>query len=136
MSANNAPIFVGTPRNWFISTGVNANTALDGTGTTAVLLTGGANGSKITKLRLFHLGTNIATVVRFFINNGSASSTPANNMLIHEETMAANSLSQVAASVPIEIAVDIPIAAGYKVLVTIGTSIASGIAVSADGGDF
>jgi hypothetical protein len=136
MAANNNPIFVGTPKNWFVPTGLTANTALDGTGTTATLLTAGSNGSRVTKLRLYHLGTNIATVVRFFINNGSSSAVSTNNMLVHEETMAANTLSQTAASVAVEVNVDIPMAAGYKILVSIGTTIASGIAVSADGGDF
>lgn len=131
-----APIFVGTPKNAYLSTGTSANTSLDGTGTVVTLLTAGSGGSRIQRIRLWHLGTNVATVVRLFINNGSTNATAANNALIQEVTMAANTLSQVAASVPVELNVDIPLAANYKVNCTIGTAIAAGIMVSIDYGDF
>ena len=68
MAANTAPIFTAIPRNPFTPTGTTANTALDGTGGVATLLTAGTNGSVIQKLRMTHLGTNVATVVRVFIN--------------------------------------------------------------------
>src|SRR5689334_3494733 len=100
MAAGTSPIFVATPRSAGVTTGVNANTAFDGTGTVTTVFTAGANGSKIEDVFLDHLGTNIATVVRFFVNNGSTNTTASNNWLVHEETMAANTASQVAASVP------------------------------------
>lgn len=134
--ANTTPIFVGTPRNSFVSTGTNADTALDGTGSVATVWTAGASGSKITKIRLVHLGTNVATVLRLFVNNGGSNATPANNALVLEQTMAANTLSQVAQSIFIELPVDLVLGASNKLNVTIGTSIAAGIMVSAEGGDF
>lgn len=136
MAAGTSPIFVATPKNWFASTALAANAAVDGTGTVVTVLTAGANGAKVKKIRLNHLGSNIATVVRLFINNGSANSTAANNGLVYEYTMAANTLSQVAASVPAEINLDLALAAGYKLNVTVGTTIASGIMVNAEGGDY
>ena len=136
MAANTSPIFVLTPKNWYVNTGTTANTNLDGTGSVATLMTAGSNGSRVSKIRLTHSGTNVATVVRIFINNGSTSSTASNNVLFYEYTMAANTLSQTAASVAAEIPIDLSLAAGYKLLVTIGTSIATGIAVSAEGGDY
>lgn len=136
MPANTQPIFLLTPKNAWATTGTSANTAFDGTGTVTTILTAGANGSRVTRVRLWHLGTNIATVVRLFLNNGSANSTPANNSLIQEVTMAANTASQTAASVPVDLALDIPMAAGYKINCTIGTAIASGIMVSIDYGDY
>lgn len=136
MPANTSPIFVLTPRNWFSSTGTSANTALDGTGTVVTIATAGSNGAKVARLRLTHLGTNVATVVRFFVNNGGANTTASNNMLVKEVTMAANTLSQVAASIEVEVDLDLPLAPTYKLNCTIGTAIASGIAVQAEGGDY
>lgn len=137
MAANTTPIFVQTPRVSFVTTGVNANTALDGTGTVATVFTADAtDGSKIERVRFWHLGTNIATVVRLFVNNGATNATATNNTLIHEETMAANTVSQTAKSVPIDWYCDLVLPAGYKLNVTIGTAIASGIQVTAIGGDY
>lgn len=136
MSANTIPIFTLTPKNYIASTGTSANTALDGTGTVVTLGTAGADGAYVQRLRLTHLGTNVATVVRIFVNNGSTNTTPANNGLIKEVTMASNSLSQTAASIAVEVPMDLRLAAGHKLLVTIGTSIASGIMVEADVGDY
>lgn len=136
MAANVSPIFVLAPKNNYASTGTSANTNFDGTGTVVTLLTAGSEGHKITKIRMWHMGTNIATVVRFFVNNGSTNATAANNALVYEYTMAANTASQVAASVPVEIAIDLPLQATYKLNVTIGTAIASGIMVSLEGGTY
>lgn len=136
MSANTAPIFIGTPKNAFASTGVNANTALDGTGTVVTVYTAGANGSKIETINLWNIGSNIGTVVRFFINNGSTNTTAANNALIQEISWATNTVSQVASSTPVIIQPNIYLPASYKLNVTIGTAIASGIMVNAQGGDF
>jgi len=120
-----------------VSTGVNANTALDGTGTVATVFTADAtNGSKIENVSLYHLGTNVATVVRFFVNNGSTNATTTNNALVYEVTMAANTLSQTAASVPMAWAANLYLKPGYKLNVTIGTAIAAGIMIFAQGGDY
>lgn len=137
MAANTAPIFSKQPAIQYITTGVNANTALDGTGTVATVFTADAtNGSKIEDVYLNHLGTNIATVVRFFVNNGSTNATAGNNALVHEETMAANTLSQVAASIPLVWRANLVLKPGYKLNVTIGTAIAAGVLVTAVGGDY
>ncbi len=137
MAANTSPIFVKQVRQSYISTGLNANTALDGSGTVATVFTADAtNGSKVETVTLQHLGTNIATVVRLFVNNGSTNATAANNALVQEFTMAACTLSQTAASVPMTWNANLYLPAGYKLNVTIGTAIASGVMVSAQGGDF
>lgn len=136
MAAGTAPIFVATPACSFVSTGTSANTNRDGTGTVATVLTAGANGSKIETVILQHLGTNVATVVRFFVNNGSTNATPANNTLVHEETMAANTLSQVAASIPVVWRANLALPTGYVLNVTIGTAVAAGIQVTAQAGNY
>lgn len=137
MAANTSPIFLKAPNVQYITTGVNANTALDGTGTVATVFTADAtNGSKIENVTLEHLGTNVATVVRFFVNNGSSNTTAGNNALVYEVTMAANTLSQTAASVPMTWPANLYLKPGYKLNVTIGTAIAAGIMVFAQGGDY
>lgn len=136
MAAGTSPIFVATPKNSGATTGVNANTALDGTGTVVTVFTAGTNGSKVEDIFLQHLGSNVATTVRFYVNNGSTNTVASNNTLIHEESMLVNTLSQVVASVSNTYRANIILTAGYKINVTIGTAIASGIMVTAQGGDY
>lgn len=137
MAANTSPIFAKAPRSSGITTGVNANTAVDGTGTVATVFTADAtNGSRIDQVFLQHLGTNVQTVVRLFVNNGSTNTVATNNWLVQEIVMATNTLSQVAASTPAVWNAGLLLPAGYKLNVTIGTAIAAGIMVSAQGGDF
>lgn len=137
MSANTTPIFLKQPNISYVTTGVNANTALDGTGTVATVFTADAtNGSKIENVYLWHLGSNVSTVVRFFVNNGSANSSAPNNALVQEFTMAANTLAQNIASTPQVWAANLVLKPGYKLNVTIGTAIAAGIMCAAVGGDY
>lgn len=136
MAQNTVPIFVGTPRNSYIATGTAANTAFDGTGTVATVFTAGANGSKVETVNLWNLGSNVATAVRFFINNGSANSVATNNGLIQEFSWATNTVSQVAASIPVVWQANLYLPAGYKLNCTLGTAVASGLMVEAQGGDF
>ena len=136
MAANTSPIFCDSPRASWISTGTSANTALDGTGTVATVFTAGADGSKIEKVIVQHLGTNVDSVLRLFINNGSTNATASNNALIYEIDVDANTLSQVDVAARVEIALDLPLPAGYKLNCTIGTAVAAGYIVTAIGGDY
>lgn len=137
MAANTSPIFVRAPRQSYITTGTSANTLFDGTGTVATVFTADAtNGSKIETVTLANMGTNVATAVRFFVNNGSTNATAANNALVYEATWATNTASQVAASTIVTWQANLYMPAGYKLNVIIGTAIASGIMVSAAGGDY
>ncbi len=137
MSANTSPIFTLTPHVSYVFTSVTANTAMDGTGTVATALTGATNGTRIEKVIIQHLGSQgSANVVRFFINNGSTNATATNNTLVHEETLADNSVSQTAASVSVTWNCDIIIPSGYKLNVVIGTTVTSGYQVTTIGGDF
>ena len=136
MSANTTPIFTLTPRNAYITTGTSANTNLDGTGTVATVVTAGTNGSYINRVRITHLGTNVATVVRLFVNNGSTNTTASNNALVYEVAIPANTLSQTAASTAYDIPLDLRLAASYKINATIGTACAAGLMVAIELGDY
>lgn len=137
MSANTTPIFLKQPNIQYASTGTTANTLFDGTGTVTTVFTADAtNGSKVETVTLQNIGSNVATVVRFFLNNGSANSVAANNALLAEVTWATNVASQVASSQPVVINLNQVMKPSYKLNCTIGTAVASGIMVTVSGGDY
>lgn len=138
MAANNIhPIFTGSPQmDWGATALATANTAKDGTGTVLTVFTAGANGGFVQKIRFRAAGTNIASVGRIFINNGASSATPANNILFDEITLSATTLSEVAALQLFEVQLMIAIPAGYKINVTVGTTVAAGYYVSVVGGTY
>jgi hypothetical protein len=136
MAAGIDPIYVAIPKIGFGTNLTTANTATDGTGTVSTLMTSGSNGAFVEKVLVRHLGTNVQTVIRIFINNGSTNATAANNRLIREVTVPANTLSQTAASLAIDIPINIPLQAGYTLIATIGTTIAAGIALTTIYGDY
>lgn len=98
MAANTAPIFPLTPdlgvMNAVLSTAMTNTKAFDGTeavGTALKLVfTAGADGSRVDTItvRLTSTngatasGTSAATLVRFWINNGSTNTTASNNQLM------------------------------------------------------
>jgi hypothetical protein len=99
-------------------------------------MTAGTNGAFVEKVLVRHLGTNVQTVVRIFMNNGSTNATAANNRLIREITVTANTLNQTAASLAIDIPINIPLQAGYTLIATVGTTIAAGLALTTIYGDY
>lgn len=133
---NTKPIYSSAPIiNW--GTVATANTAKDGTGTVVTVFTADAsNGGRIEKVKVRAAGTNVATVLRIFINNGSTNATPANNTLYTEATIAATTLSEVAALADTEILLGLALPAGYKINITIGTTVAAGLAVTGVGGKY
>lgn len=135
MPANVEPIFPLTPKvAWCTLT--TANIAKDGTGTVGNCFTAGANGARVDFLKVRALGSNVATVLRVFVNNGADSTVAANNSLITEATIAATTLSEVAMLVDNLITLDMSIPAGYKINVTNGTTVAAGLQVTGLGGDY
>lgn len=108
-----------------------ANTNLDGTGTVLTLSLGSVV-ARVKGITVSHLGTNVATVVRVFVNNGSTNTSAANNTLIAERSILANTLSQAAESIAyfIPLGIDgsgIVLPSGYRVLITIGTAVSAGL---------
>lgn len=137
MAANTTPIFPSTPHiSWATSALTTANTAYDGTGIVTTLFTAGTNGSRLDYLKIRSRGTNVATVVRVFINNGSATSTAANNSLFMERTILASTSSTVTETSDIYIPMDVSLPPGYTVIALLGTTVAAGYSVTAVGGDY
>jgi hypothetical protein len=137
MAANTAPIFsIAGDVEWGTTAITTANTAKDGTGTVLTVFTANVDGGFVQRIRFRAAGTNIATVARVFINNGSTNATAANNILYDEITLAATTLSEVAALPVYELPLNFALPAGYKLNVTIGTTIAAGYFVSVIGGKY
>ena len=137
MPANTAPIFTLTPAIHWGVTITAANTTTDLTsGTIYDIFTGGTEGSYVQKIRFRHVGTNVATVARVWINNGSVTTTATNNSLWDEITIAANTVSQVAASTNYELPLNYALPSSYRIYVTIGTAVAAGLDITVIGGDY
>jgi hypothetical protein len=160
MPVTATPIFTQTPNvgalNAIVSTAMTSTKGFDGTETVgtamALVYTAGANGSRVDQITCRFAstngatasGTSAATVVRFWINNGSVNTTAANNIFFGEVALpatgvtSANNAAQTVyyAVLPVG-SLNIP--ATYRIYggLTVaagGTSIA--IALNAIGGDY
>jgi hypothetical protein len=137
MAANTNPVFPLTPKISWSGLLQTANTAKDGTGTVELVATAHAtNGSRLDYLRVRAVGTNVATVLRVFINNGSDPTVAGNNVLFTEATIAATTLSEVAALTEYTIPLDLPLPPGYRVYCAIGTTVAAGLRITAVFADY
>lgn len=137
MAANNLPVYPLTPntgaKNVVLSTG---NTTKDGTAGTTLLFTAGANGSRIKFIELHATASNVASLLRVFLNNGSTVGTAANNILIGELALPITTLSETTLSgPPMILPMNRELAAGEKIYVVLATG-ATGWACSAWGEDF
>lgn len=143
MAANNAPIYTLTPdvsNNNGTGVGASLLTATgDYTGVSVNHVlehTAGVNGSYVKKLKFKALGTNVATVARIFLNNGSAPTVATNNTFFGEKTLAATTASAVAATAEEEYTMDIALPAGWRIYVGIATTVAAGWNCVAVGGQY
>ena len=121
--------------------GTSAATDYDGTGANnQIIFTAGANGACVAGLHFEAKGTNVQTVARIYVNNGSANTTAANNVLVGKMTLPATTAAANSAELSVDysfpgIAADLP--PGYRILIGIGTAVASGWVVSPTyGADF
>lgn len=131
-----SPQFTGTPKlSWSgnLTTGTNN---YDGTSGSTLLLTAGSSGSFIRSIMAKAAGTNVATVVRIFANNGSTNGTAANNALISEFSLPATTAASATGTSNIEIPLNLPIAASYRVYVVIATTVSAGWNFTAVYGDY
>jgi len=139
MPGNIAPIY-SKVAHWQWSTGISAaNTALDGIGTSYIVFTADPNnGGYVKKLRIKPIAANsIATVMRIFINNGSPTSTAANNVLYDEIALGTNVLTQSSAFPFYEVPINEALPPNYQIFVTLGTATSgAGYAVTVVAGKY
>ena len=138
MPANNNPIFTAIADIQWVPNPLNAaNTAKDGTGTVGIAFVADAtNGGFVSKLVARPLGTNVATVLRIFINNGTDNTVAANNNLLAEMSLPATALSETTAMPTYELPLNLALPPGYRLLVTIGTAVAAGYDITVVGGKY
>lgn len=110
-------------------TGINANYQL--------VHTSAADGSLIEGIKFTPAGTNVVTVARIFLNNGSTPATASNNTFLGEQTLQATTASAVAALTSPEYyfprgAIRLP--AGFRIYVGLATAVAGGWVPSIIGG--
>jgi hypothetical protein len=143
MSANTAPIFTKAAAVQWIGPCTAANNTIDLTsGTSYLVFTAGAEGALIRELRVKANPANntAATVMRVWVNNGSAIGTAANSTLIGELTIPATTAIATGALPDFAYALGEAgyLPAGYKIYVTFGTAPggSGSFAVAAFGGSY
>ncbi len=138
MAANTAPIFPRTPQVEWAQPVLAANTTTDLTSGTIyqVFAADATEGSRVDYLQIMALGTNVATVLRVWINNGSTTATAANNVMHKNITLPATTVSQTAQLTEQQVNLDLSLPPGYKLYVTLGTAVAAGYGVTAVGGKY
>lgn len=160
MPVTATPIFVQTPNNGslnaILSTAMTNTKAFDGTEATgtamALVFTAGANGSRVDQITCRFASTNGATasgtsaasLIRFWINNGSVNTTAGNNIFLGEVAMAATAVTALATAVTTVNYLTLPtgglnLPASYRIYA--GSTVAAGgtniaFAISAIGGDY
>lgn len=121
---------------WAAATLTTANTARDGTGTVSTIFTAATNGSVCSRIALVPLGTNVASVARFFVNNGATTATATNNSLIGEVSLPATTATEVEAQTTLYFYPAQLLLTTERITCCIGTAVAAGWQITAMGGDF
>ena len=129
------PQFASTPKSSWSGNLTTGTNTYDGTSGTTLLLTAGASGSFIRSLELEAAGTNAASNIRIFINNGSTNATAANNALYMQYSLPATTAATATSTAHISIPLNIAIQATYRVYVVLSSTVAAGWQVNAVYGD-
>lgn len=144
MPANTAPIFTVKPD---LST--NGTTGMSPTLTTAaadfvgtnannaLVFTAGADGAYVRKIHFKAIGTNVQSVARIYLNNGSTNATATNNALYGEVQLPASTAgTNSPTGVEVDYVMEIAIPAGWRIYVGLGTTVAAGWVVTAVAGSY
>ena len=160
MPVTSTPIFAQTPNvgalNAVVRTAMTNTKAFDGTETVgtamALVYTAGANGSRVDQISCRFTstngatasGTSSATLVRLWMNNGSANTTATNNILLGEVALPATTVTSLNSAAQIVYYAPLPVGglnlpAGYRIYG--GLTVAAGgtnisIQLNAIGGDY
>jgi hypothetical protein len=141
MAANTQPIFPIAPN---ISGGkvITADTSYETPTTNPVtVFTAGENGSRIDAIKVRALGTNIDTVLRLFIYDNVSAYNLVYEIQLAASTAAADNITgtdvDLLRDTGYEAMPVIPyVAAGYKIIATVGTTVATGWMVTVIAGDY
>lgn len=133
MPANTAPIFSksGSQSN-NNATGMNQPVLLaaaDYTGAgvnNALVFTAGIDGSFVQRIGLKAVGTNVASVMRFYINNGASNLVATNNTFFGEVQLPAATASNTAPTAPVDLIMNFALEPGFRIFMGLGTGVAAG----------
>jgi hypothetical protein len=106
-----------------------AATEKDGS-TATTLITAGENGTRLEQAIVKPIGTNAATVVRFFITGTGL------NTILTEQTIGESTASEVAALDEYVIPLNFVLPHGSVLKAALGTTVAAGIQITAFGGNY
>lgn len=137
MAANTSPIFLRAPKSQWSALSASAVTSMDGTDANVktIFTADVTNGSKVEDVYIQPLATNTATVVRFWVNNGSSAAVATNNTLVHEEVVPANTIAQTTAAITTVWRANLVLPAGYKLMAAQGVATGQ-MQITAVGGDY
>lgn len=138
MPANTSPIFTLTPDIQWAYSAITANTTKDLTSGTAyqVFSADPTNGGFVQRVRFRTLGTNVQSMARIWINNGGTTGTTTNNILWDEISLPATNLTETNSQSNYELPLNFALPPGYKLFVTLGTSVAAGWDITVIGGKY
>lgn len=109
----------------------------DGTGANNLLVfTAGPDGSPIRRLRFVSKGSNVATVARLYVNNGSDPTVAANNTPCGQVALPLTTASNTAATPEPDCPLGFTLPAGYRIYAGLGTTVASGWTCLPDAGNY
>jgi len=144
MAANTAPVFsISGDNSNNASTGMNqliTAAATDYTGidadTSLVFTADATNGSYVERLRFKAGGTNVATVARIYLNNGSANTTATNNTFYGEVSLPATTAVTNAATAEIDYNIGFAMQPGWRIYVGLAAAVAAGWVVTPIAGKY
>lgn len=140
MPGNITPIFsrVGSIGGIASTTLLTATGDYNGTGGNNILIftADATNGGFVQRIRLKAIGTNVATVARFYINNGSTNGTATNNVFYGEVSLPQTTATNTSATTEIDYPLNFALPAGFKLYAGLGTTVASGWVASVIAGAY
>lgn len=134
MPANSEPIFskqgdVSSNSTTGMATDITTATG-DYTGASAnhvlVYTANSSNGGYVSRLRFQAKGTNVASVARIYVNNGSANTTAANNSFYGQVSLPATTASNTTATTEIDYPMNVALNPSFRIYVGVGTTVAAG----------
>lgn len=109
-------------------TGISANNKL--------VFTAGTNGGFIQRLRFKAIGTNVASVARIYLNNGSVNTSAVNNSFYGEVALPATTATSTTSTIDLDYPMNFALQAGFTVYVGLGTTVAAGWVVTSIAGEY
>ena len=110
-------------------TGISANNSL-------IFTADATNGSFVQRIRFKAGGTNVASVARIYLNNGSVATTAANNVFYGEISLPATTAIATAATVEIDYVMLFALPAAFRIYFGLGTAVAAGWVATVVAGNY